>query len=138
MGRAVTFALICVACSAPPRPPPVVKAPPPVEAHLAPPPLPATFPRLPRTFVPSSYRARVSIEDEIVGHMEITGDLAEPSSVIWLHGAGLVVQSATATRDGQVVTLDVAREAWPGSPAELLALQAHAPLAPGRWVIAID
>src|SRR5262245_11203906 len=91
------------ACGSPPpaqlptRPPPPPPAAPPAAA-VAPavdPPQPTL--RLPRNFVPTGYRARLAIDPakpSFGGAIEITGDIAERSQRVWLHGRGLTVTAA--------------------------------------------
>src|SRR5262249_54346808 len=128
-----------LACSSPPSPvqpsPPVVapvRAAPP-DRGLEPP-VPTL--RLPRNFVPASYAATLAIDPAATGFdgtIAITGEIAERSSVIWLHGHQLAIRRASAARSGA----EVALTATPHGD-ELLELRAATPLEPGTWTLAID
>jgi alanyl aminopeptidase len=134
------LAVLClVACSSPRSPvqpsPPVA-----VAARAAPPdrglepPVPRL--RLPRNFRPVSYAATLAIDPAATGFagtIAITGEVAQRSSVIWLHGHQLAIKRASATRGGA----EVALTATPHGD-ELLELRAAAPLEPGAWTLAID
>jgi hypothetical protein len=90
--------------------------------------------RLPHTFEPVAYRLRVVLErnqPRFTGAIEIEADLAEPLSLVWLDSADLEISEAHATRDGQVVSLDVAYA------TARIGLSAKAPLERGRWTIAL-
>jgi alanyl aminopeptidase len=130
-----------VACS-PPAPP--VSPSPPVPAmapsRAAPadrglePPEPKL--RLPRNFLPTSYAATLAVDPAATGFdgtIAITGEVAQRSSVIWLHGHQLAIKRASAARGGA----EVALTATPHGD-ELLELRAQAPLEPGTWTLAID
>jgi len=115
---------------------PVAAAPPPPAAVAAPEPPEPTL-RLPRSFLPTGYTARLDLDPSKPGFeasIQIAGNLAEPSSVIWLNARQLTVHKAVAQRAGQP---DVALTATPTGD-NFLALRAAQPLAPGAWTLAID
>jgi alanyl aminopeptidase len=132
---------LLVACSSPI--PPVAPAPPaPAPAAVAraatdrgfEPPAPTL--RLPRNFLPTGYTATLSIDPAASGFdgmIAITGDVAQRSSVIWLHGHQLAIKRASASRAGA----EVAVTATPHGD-ELLELRAASPLDPGSWTLALD
>lgn len=65
--------------------------------------------RLPHTFEPTRYRARIALGDRsFEGHIEIEGELAADVSLIWLHGVDLVASRALATRGDPAERADVA------------------------------
>ncbi|HEV7554025.1 MAG TPA: M1 family metallopeptidase, partial [Kofleriaceae bacterium] len=66
------------------------------------------------------------------GSIEITGDLAKPATVIWVHGKGFTVHDAKATGSGGTVPLTAK------SGGDFVELRAATTLAAGRWVIALD
>jgi alanyl aminopeptidase len=138
--RMCFLALGFLACSppaapakpAPPGPAPRAAAAP-ADRGLEP---PAPTLRLPRNFVPTSYAATLGVDPSQAGFdgaIAITGDVAQRSSVIWLHGHGLAIKRASATRSGA----EVALTATPHGD-ELLELRAARPLDPGSWTLAID
>jgi cytosol alanyl aminopeptidase len=92
--RAYPWLLVfCAACSAA-APGAAVLAPPPSEQVLEAPTL-----RLPKAFVPTSYRARLAIDPgkaTFEGSIAIRGDLRQASAVLWLHGRHLAIHSAHA------------------------------------------
>src|SRR5262249_1974619 len=95
--------------------------------------------RLPRAFVPVGYKARLAIGDGLTGHIEIVGDVAQPTSLIWLHGdPHLDVHHARATRDGTTVEIETSYQLSRTGGRELVALQPKQPLAPGRWMLSLD
>ena len=92
--------------------------------------------RLPRNFLPTSYRARLAVDpasDGFTGAIEIAGELRERSKRIWLHGRKLTVASAKITQGARVVRVVVTT---PGD--ELLSLQPVEPLDPGPYTLALD
>jgi alanyl aminopeptidase len=119
-------------------PAPVVGAEPPagaLEQNGLVPPQPTL--RLPRNFLPTGYAARLEIDPEkpgFEGSIQIAGNLAEPSLVIWLNARKLAVHKAVAQRSGQP---DVALTATPAGD-DFLALRAPAALSAGAWTLAID
>jgi alanyl aminopeptidase len=133
------LALALVACSSPAaiKPPPPAAAPRPATASRdrgLEPPVPTL--RLPRNFLPASYAATLAIDPELAGFdgtISIAGEVAQRSSVIWLHGHDLKVKRASATRPGA----EVALTATPHGE-DLLELRAQTPLDPGAWTLAID
>jgi cytosol alanyl aminopeptidase len=134
LGSLALVALL--SCSAPAKrvAPPVVVAKT-VEKPLVVAPLPKAPQRLPHTFEPTSYAAKLHVDPSqpaFEGTIEITGALAEPSAVIWLNAEELVIHRATASRDRDVVRLKASL-----LPRGLLALQSEQPLAPGPWTLSI-
>jgi alanyl aminopeptidase len=131
---------LVVACSSPAAPvkpsSPVAAAPQrtaPVERGLEP---PAPTLRLPRNFVPTGYAATLAIDPARAGFdgaIAITGEVAQRSSVIWLHSRQLAVKRASASRGGAEVRLT----ATPYGE-DLLELRAATPLDAGPWTLAID
>src|SRR5689334_1844498 len=107
--------LALVACRTAPLPPPPQPAPvTPTPSVAQPPPVDtsAEVPklRLPRTFVPTSYAARLEIDPGKLafgGEIDITGTIAERAQILWLHGRGLAVTSAVAKQGGASVQLAV-------------------------------
>ncbi len=92
--------------------------------------------RLPKDFVPTGYAARLDIDPAksgFDGSIAITGMVARPTSVIWLHGYHLAVHRATATRESSEIAITVTPRG-----VDLLELRALAPLAPGEWTLMID
>ena len=133
---------LLVACSSPV--PPVAPAPPapaPAAVARAAPPdrglePPAPTLRLPRNFLPTGYAATLSVDPAAAGFdgaIAITGEVAQRSSVIWLHGHQLAVKRASASRAGAEVAMTVAPHG-----DELLELRAASPLDPGSWTLAIE
>jgi alanyl aminopeptidase len=101
--------------------------------HRPPPPSPGF--RIPRAFVPSSYRARLSIDDDATtfeGAIEIDGALAEPAPVVWLHADGLAIEHAVATRGALSIDLDAGLVA-----PDYVALVPERPLEPGTWALRV-
>ncbi len=144
--RAGLLLLGLAACAALSPPPAVAlsapAAPSPAPAHVRAPrrvPLASAPPvdgRIPRPFAPTGYRARLALGARITGHLEVTGTLAAPTSLIWLHGVGLDVGAAVATTGTTRVVLDVGAVAW--NNTGLVALQAPAPLAAGPWTLVLE
>jgi alanyl aminopeptidase len=92
--------------------------------------------RLPRNFEPTRYTARLVIDprrSDFDGSIAIAGNVAERSSVIWLHGYKLNVGKATAQREGVELPLTVTPRG-----ADLLEVRAPRPLDPGAWTLALD
>src|ERR1041384_5620915 len=120
----IAFLLAAVGCSASPVPvAPAVSAPKePAEA--------APGLRLPRTFVPTGYAARLAVvpsETQFAGHIEIEGELASPSRVIWLDAQGLTFGAAVAVTVAGRATLEAV-----SSPSGVVALRAPKALPAGR------
>jgi alanyl aminopeptidase len=91
--------------------------------------------RLPHSFEPTGYRAQITLgTDRFTGHIEITGELVEPVTLIWLHGVELDVTSASAIRGAQTVTL----RASPPRKDEVLGFATKTPLDAGTWTLVID
>ena len=92
--------------------------------------------RLPRTFVPTAYAARLAIvpsEPQFTGHIEIEGQLATPSRVIWLDAQGLTFGAAVAVTAAGRTTLDAV-----SSPTGVVALRAPTALPAGHVALVID
>ena len=129
IGRACL--VVIVGCGTAPATKPVVVK----QAPVAPPVLVAPAHRLPRTFEPTGYRARISVTpDELEGSIEITGKLIEPTRVIWLHGDKLTIAKASARSGSRTITL----AATPPRPDTFVALYAEEPLPAGTWTLALD
>lgn len=136
---ALLVSLALGACPRPAAPPPAAPAPPP------PPDLASAQPRdasavpvlrLPRTFLPTGYAARLDLDPAqatFAGSISITGKVARPTAVLWLHGHHLTIQRATATRESVEVAVTVTSH-----DEELLELRAARPLEPGEWTLALD
>ncbi len=95
--------------SEPPPPPAQASAPAPEPAAVTPPPL-----RLPTTVRPTGYTVELSMDPKapiFQGVMEIALEVAEPTSVLWLHGKALTVKEASLTQGGA----SIAVKALPGS-----------------------
>src|SRR5262245_60966301 len=104
--RSISWALaVFAACSsnarhaAPPAPPPSTEAEP--AAVPPPPPEPATPTlRLPDSFRPTDYRARLQIDpaaSRFDGEIQITAALTAASSVVWLDAENLTIDKAEVT-----------------------------------------
>ena len=101
---------------------------------------PAQLPgvRLPRTFLPTQYTARLVIDPRrptFDGTIAIAGKLAARTSVIWLHGYHLKIGKATARRDG--AGADLPLTITPRGE-DLLEVRAAVPLDPGSWTLSIE
>jgi len=127
----------------PPKPATTVAAPVASVTAVEPAAPPASAPapqptlRLPRTFLPTGYAARLELDPASAGFegaIQIAGNLAERSSVIWLNARKLTVHKAVAQRPGQP---DVALTATPRGD-DFLELRAAQPLDAGAWTVAID
>ncbi len=84
--------------------------------------------------MPVSYAARLAIDPTkptFTGHIEITGELAKPARVIWLHGRELTIHAASATGASTVSLIATTKD-------DLIELRPATPLRAGRWVVAID
>ncbi|HEY6176097.1 MAG TPA: M1 family metallopeptidase [Kofleriaceae bacterium] len=131
---------LLVACSSPPAPvkpsSPIAAAPQraaPVDRGLEP---PAPTLRLPRNFAPTGYTVTLAVDPAKAGFdgsIAITGEVAQRSSVIWLHSRQLAVKRASAARGGAEVRLT----ATPHGD-DLLELRAATPLDAGPWTLAIE
>lgn len=141
--RTYAFALALLLAACPQKqvaaPPPIVEASPaPATAAPAPQPTSAQTPgvRLPRTFLPTGYDARLEIDpakDGFAGTITITGNLAAPASTIWLHGKDLAITRARARNGANEVALTVTARG-----EDFLEVTAAAPLAAGTWALAFD
>src|SRR5215831_3104282 len=138
--------LACLGCgsTAPavtvPAPSPVVKSDAPAQRPAARPeglvPPEPTL-RLPRNFLPTGYAARLEIDPSAPGFegaIQITGNVAEKSLVVWLNARKLTVHKAVARRPGQP---EMALTATPKGE-DFLELRAAQPLDAGAWTLAID
>ncbi|HEY1546325.1 MAG TPA: M1 family metallopeptidase [Kofleriaceae bacterium] len=125
----------CPASTPPPQPPtPVVVAPAP--APVPPPTDDVPKLRLPRTFLPTSYTARLAIDPDkptFDGAIQIDGKLAEATSTIWLHGYHLTIKSAKATQNGAPIAITATQRG-----EELLEIHADAPMQPGAIQLAFE
>jgi alanyl aminopeptidase len=113
---------------------PAVPAPPPVPDGLVP---PQPTLRLPRNFLPTGYAVRLDIDPAkagFEGSIQIAGNLAEKSLVIWLNARRLTIHQAVARQAGQP---DVALAATPAGDDFLELRAAHA-LEAGAWTLVID
>jgi cytosol alanyl aminopeptidase len=93
--------------------------------------------RLPRNFLPTGYAARLAIDPASTGFegsIQIAGNLAEKSRVIWLNARRLKFHKAVARRSGQP---DVVLAATPKGE-DFLELRAPHGLDAGAWTLAID
>jgi cytosol alanyl aminopeptidase len=137
-------ALGLIACSSPSMPvAPATPATPAVaqQPASAPPVEPALEPamptlRLPRNFLPTGYTARLAIDPAqsgFDGSIAIAGNVAQRSSVIWLHGYQLDVARAVARRGASETALTVSKHG-----EDLLELRAATPLDVGAWTLALD
>src|SRR5215467_4226353 len=138
--------LICLAaaCGSTPKPVPEPATPAPAPASAAPaaaaaapaldPPQPTL--RLPRNFLPTSYRARLAIDpasDGFSGSIEIDGEIRERSKGFWLHGRGLKVSAAKIARKDSPLRVDVA-----AAGDDLLSFHPAEPLDPGPVTLAVE
>jgi alanyl aminopeptidase len=92
--------------------------------------------RLPRNFLPTGYTARLAIDparNDFSASIAIAGIIDQPSTVIWLHGLGLTIQRATATKESSEIAIKVTQRG-----EDLLMLEAAQPLEPGAWNLMID
>ncbi len=122
----------------PPRyvytPPPVITTPP----APALPPEPAPLARLPADVRPVQSALFLHIDpsvDRFSGTIEILVDLTRPRDVIWLHGKGIHVRSATVRVEGSA---PVAATYGEVDPSGVAALRLAQPVGPGRAVLRID
>src|SRR4051812_30973734 len=99
----IALVVAAFGCGSGPGPAPRAAGPPGEPAETAP------GLRLPRTFVPTAYAARLAIvpsEPHFTGHIEIEGQLAAPSRVIWLDAQGLTFGAAVAVTAAGRTPLD--------------------------------
>lgn len=142
---AVSSVLALAAClpeePAGPIPPPFVYTAPPPATAPAPPPLPAEpapTERLPQDVRPAQAALFLHLDpraDRFAGTIEILVDLTRPRDVIWLHGKGLHVRSATVRAEGAAPAPAAYGEV---DPSGVAALRLAQPVGPGRAVIRID
>jgi alanyl aminopeptidase len=128
MSRALLLVVV-VGCSSARPPDPRVTSPP---AAVAATPMPMPTLRLPRTFTPVRYTARLALDPAqptFAGEIAIEGTLDEAAWVIWLHGRGLEIEAARATDGAHEVELSVHEH------GDLLEVHAARPLDPGRWTL---
>ena len=121
--------LVLLSCAAPPVA--VVEKPAPWPVVPA-----APEGRLPRTFTPASYAARLAVDPNrpgFAGTIAITGELAEAAPAIWLNAEGLVIHEAHAERDGKRIELRAALLS-----NGFLAMRARQPLPAGRWKLVVS
>ncbi|HEY0189516.1 MAG TPA: M1 family metallopeptidase [Kofleriaceae bacterium] len=93
--------------------------------------------RLPRSFLPTGYTARLELDPAatgFAGSIQIVGTINERSRAIWLNAHKLAITSAVARREGQA---DVALTAT-AAGEDFLELRAPVALDAGPWTIAID
>ncbi|HVK78517.1 MAG TPA: M1 family metallopeptidase [Kofleriaceae bacterium] len=106
---------------------------PPVVAPLEPP----TGVRLPRDLSVERYDLQLTLDPSkptMTGSVTITGALAKPTAVIWLHAEEITFGSAKATAGGHEVPLEVVT----GLARGRVALRAATPLPAGPATVAID
>ncbi len=92
--------------------------------------------RLPRNFLPTSYTARLEIDPartDFSGSIAIAGVIDQTSSSLWLHGHGLTIKKATATKESAEIPLAVTQHG-----TELLELRPAQALDAGEWTLMID
>jgi len=136
--RILLVAAVVVACGprpAPTTPPPPPKAPPAVAPVALSPAKPTL--RLPKNFAPTGNVLRMVIDPAkptFTGAIEITGDIAQTSSTLWLHARELEIAKAVARRGSTEIVLTTTRH----DKDELLELRAATPLDAGSWVVAIE
>jgi peptidase M1-like protein/ERAP1-like protein len=99
---------------------------------------PAPALRLPKTFRPTAYEARLEIDPSRTtfdGSIDVHGNVAEPASELWLHGRHLAVRHAEARPDagGGPVPLTITARG-----EDLLQVAASTALAPGAWTLRFD
>ncbi len=134
--------LLGFACSAPSSTPPprspaaqAAAAKPAVSEARPPAADPAALPglRLPRTFTPTRYAARLSVDpaaDSFDGVIAITGEVKEATPVIWLHGKDLQIRRASAQHGGeQPITV---------TPRGADLLEVRGAFEPGTWVLTLE
>jgi len=138
--RIAIACLLFVACGPKPTasvtPASVASTAAPPATTTAEPATPPTTVRLPRTFLPTRYTARLAIDpaqDTFRGAVAIAGTLAERTSLIWLHGWKLTIARAVARQGGAEVALTVTPRG-----EDLLEIRAATPLAPGAWTLELD
>jgi len=91
--------------------------------------------RISHSFEPTKYAARIALGEVIfTGHIEITGRIADPISLVWLHGSGLVVTGAKATQGQTTVPLEFSKP----RPDQMIGFSSKQPLLPGDWTLVVD
>jgi alanyl aminopeptidase len=93
--------------------------------------------RLPKNFIAAGYSATLAIDPAqtgFAGAIQITGEVRERSSAIWLHSKGLTIKKATASRDGGAPADLAVNQA----SEDLLELRSAAPIETGKYTIAIE
>ena len=140
--------LVVAACSGAATTPPLVSpAPPAIAEPTSPapvaPPAPAPSPpglRLGTRVRPTHYALDLTIvptEDSFRGKVAIALDVAEPTSVLWLHGAELTVESAAvAVAGAQIAARPIARTKAI-EDAQLLGFALDRPIGPGAAELTI-
>lgn len=92
---------------------------------------------LPRTVVPELVSLELRLDprqQRFSGSTRIDASVAEPTDVVWMHGRGLKIDSATAVLDGD---LRIPLQASEADVSGVLKLQAPAPLPAGKARIEI-
>jgi alanyl aminopeptidase len=93
---------------------------------------------LPRTVVPSEVAVQLTIDPtkaRFSGHVDISVDVASPTSVIWMHGKGLNIDKAVyMPENGRNQDLTTQEADVSG----VLKVTAPHPIAPGKGTISID
>ena len=91
--------------------------------------------RLPAGFKPTRYRARLAVDPAqttFTGTIEIDGELAKKTSLLWLHAHELTFDRAIATAGGGEIALD------PILHKDVVGLRAARELPAGPITIALD
>jgi alanyl aminopeptidase len=93
--------------------------------------------RLPRTVLPTRYRARLRLDPAqptFTGHVDIEANVAEATEVFWLNAEGISIDRATVNQGGgealSLVPIPVDHD--------FVGFRAPAPLQPGPAIISID
>lgn len=142
MKRALLVAIAFQLIGCPPKqvvaPPPIVEQPTVTPAATPTVGVVPTEPalRLPRNFLPTGYTARLAIDPartEFSGSIAIAGIIDQPSTLLWLHGHGLKILRATATKESSEIAIKITQRG-----DDLLMLEAAQPLDPGAWNLMID
>jgi len=93
--------------------------------------------RLPRTFVPSAYQARLTIDPAKTtfdGAITIDGEVTQSAPVFWLHGRHLTIHAAVASAVGGGPETRLAITA---RGEDLLEVRPSSPLARGKWRLSL-
>ncbi|MGE0398593.1 MAG: M1 family metallopeptidase [Kofleriaceae bacterium] len=139
--RGLAALAICFLASCPaPKQVPPPSAPAPVATAPAADPAPAVpdVPalRLLRDFLPTRYAARLELDPaktDFRGSISITGTVAKPLDVIWLHGKNLTIAKASATKDQVELPVKVTLVG-----EELLKVEPPRTLEAGEWTLMMD